>query len=78
MMDGSATIKHVNTSARIVNYDRPRFVTAGPISIKLGGWIPLGNTPISIFDFRDLTYFVASRRPSLKSDFCHLRANGCS
>jgi hypothetical protein len=47
-------------------------------SMKLGVRIPLGNTPRAFFDFRDLTYFVAYRRPSCKSDFCHLRANGCS
>jgi hypothetical protein len=37
-----------------------------------------GQYAQSFFDFRDLTYFVASRWPSWKSDFCHLKANGCS
>jgi hypothetical protein len=56
---------------------KARFVTAGAILMKLGVGIPLSNTPRAFFDFRDLTYFVASRWPSWKSDFCHLRANGC-
>jgi hypothetical protein len=41
--------------------NKARFVTAGAISMKLGVRIRLGNTPR---DFRDLTYFVAYRRPS--------------
>jgi hypothetical protein len=57
---------------------KARFVTTRDISMKLGVRIPWGNTPRSFFNFRDSTYFVASRRPSWKSDFCHLRANGCS
>jgi hypothetical protein len=55
---------------------KARFVTAGAISYDV--WISLGNTPRAFFDFRDLTHFLASRWPSWKSDFCHLRANGCS
>jgi hypothetical protein len=43
---------------------KARFVTGGAISMKLGVRIPLGNTPRAFFDFRDLTYFVAYRRPS--------------
>jgi hypothetical protein len=58
--------------------NKARFVTTGVISMKLGVRIPLGNTPRAFFDFRNLTYFVAYRRTSWKSDFCHLRANGCS
>jgi hypothetical protein len=43
---------------------KARFVTARAISMKLGVRISLGNTPRVFFYFRDLTYFVASRRPS--------------
>jgi hypothetical protein len=39
-------------------------VSAGAISMKLGVRISLGNSPRAFFDFRDLTYFVAYRRPS--------------
>jgi hypothetical protein len=42
---------------------KARFVTARVISMKLGVRIPLGNTPRAFFDFHDLTYFVAYRRP---------------
>jgi hypothetical protein len=47
-------------------------VTARAISMKLGVRIPLRNTPRAFFDYRDLTYFVASRRPSWKSAHWHL------
>jgi hypothetical protein len=46
------------------NVSKARFVTTRAISMKLGVRIPLGNTPRAFFDFRDLTYFVASRWPS--------------
>jgi hypothetical protein len=47
-----------------LNDHEARFVTARAISMKRGVSIPLGNKPRAFFDFRDLTYFVASRRPS--------------
>jgi hypothetical protein len=37
-----------------------------------------GQYAQTFFYFCDLTHFVASRRPCWKSDFCHLKANGCS
>jgi hypothetical protein len=43
---------------------KARFITAGAISMKLGVRIPWGNTPRAFFNFRDSTYFVASRQPS--------------
>jgi hypothetical protein len=43
---------------------KARFVTAGAISMKLGVRMDtFGQYAQSFFDFRDLTYFVASRRP---------------
>jgi hypothetical protein len=68
-------VRHRRPSSSSVS--KAYFLTAGAISMKLGVKIHLGNTPRAFFDFRDITYFVASRQPSWKSDFCHLGANGC-
>jgi hypothetical protein len=43
---------------------KARGITTRAISMKLSVRIPLGKTPRAFFDFRDLTYFVASRWPS--------------
>jgi hypothetical protein len=58
-----AEVSYGNDMASVVVH----FVTARAITMKLGGRIPLGNTPrafFDFFDFRNLTYFVASRQPS--------------
>jgi hypothetical protein len=42
--------------------------TDGTISLKFDVRIPMGNTLGTFFHFHDLTYYLASRRPSWKSE----------
>jgi hypothetical protein len=58
----------VSYSNDVASVSKARFITTRAISVKLGVRMPLGNTPRAFFYFCDLTYFVASRWLSWKSD----------
>ena len=55
-----------------------RFVMAGPIHLKLGGWVPWPKRVGRFFHFSILSLYVANRGRYLKTRFGHFQANGDS
>ena len=63
-------VRHPSTVAR--------FLAAGPIDLKLGGWVPWPKRVWRFFHFSDLTLYVATRGRYPQTHFGHFQANGNS
>ena len=55
-----------------------RFLMAGPIDLKLGGWVPWQKRVGRFFHFSDLTLYVAARGRYPNTHFGHFQPNSDS
>ena len=54
------------------------FLTAGPIHLKFGWWVPWPKRVGPFFHFSILSLYVATRGRYWKTHYCHFQANGDS
>ena len=78
----SSRVSYYSGHLSVVVVRRPstvaRFLTAGPIDLKLGGWVPWPKRVGCFFHFSDLTLYMATRGCYPKTHFGHFQANGDS